>query len=181
MTHLPPGPTGERRSFPIAPMAPVFIGLTALVLLIAPAFVLFGVLAGAPAGNTLVLAGSSVALLSVGVWLWSRPSRFDVFPLGITIVWPLRHRTLLRGSVSEVRLVPRTALREELGFAVRVGVGGLFGTFGLLWTSRKGWTSVYITRADGFVLLVTRAGRPLLITPADPEEFVRTWNEGARD
>jgi hypothetical protein len=56
-------------------------------------------------------------------------------------------------------------------------VGGLWGTFGWLWTSRAGLVDVFVTRTDGLVLVTSREARPLLITPADPDAFVRAVSE----
>jgi hypothetical protein len=64
-------------------------------------------------------------------------------------------------------------LRKELGWAIRVGVGGLWGAFGSLWTSRRGSVEVYVSRTDGLVWIERRVGRPLLITPTNPEGFLR--------
>jgi hypothetical protein len=65
------------------------------------------------------------------------------------------------------------ALRGELGFAARVGVGGLWGGFGWLWTSRRGLIDMYVSRGDGLLMVERLAGRPLLITPEHPDEFSR--------
>jgi hypothetical protein len=55
----------------------------------------------------------------------------------------------------------------------RIGVGGLWGGFGWLWTTRRGLVEFYVSRADGMVLIERRGARPLLITPADPEKLLR--------
>lgn len=55
---------------------------------------------------------------------------------------------------------------------MRVGVGGLWGGFGWLWTQRQGALEFYISRSTGLVLLERPAGRSLLITPDRPAEFV---------
>jgi hypothetical protein len=107
------------------------------------------------------------------VWLWARPSRFEVSADGLVMVWPLRRRRIPRARIGAVRLVDRGDLRRELGWGARVGVGGLWGQFGWAWTSRRGWVDTYISRLDGLVWVDLRDGRPLLITPADPEGVVR--------
>jgi hypothetical protein len=54
---------------------------------------------------------------------------------------------------------------------MRIGVGGLWGGFGWLWTAKKGFLEFYISRAEGLILIELRQGNPLLITPENPERF----------
>jgi hypothetical protein len=41
-----------------------------------------------------------------------------------------------------------------------------------LWTSRGGLVDFYISRTDRIVIVERKSGRPLLITPERPEQFV---------
>ena len=50
--------------------------------------------------------------------------------------------------------------------------GWLWGGFGLLWTRPKTF-EMYVSRADGLVIVERDNGRPLLLTPERPGEFVR--------
>jgi len=54
---------------------------------------------------------------------------------------------------------------------MRIGVGGLWGGFGWLYTS-KGLLDFYASRTDRLVLVRLRARRPLLVTPETEERFV---------
>jgi hypothetical protein len=56
---------------------------------------------------------------------------------------------------------------------MRIGAGGLWGGFGWLWTKRKGMVQMHVSRTDGFVWIERKADRPWLITPENPEAFVR--------
>lgn len=56
---------------------------------------------------------------------------------------------------------------------MRIGVGGLFGGFGYLWTTNRGMVEFYITRQDQFVLIDLRKGKSLLLSVDRPEEFVK--------
>lgn len=49
---------------------------------------------------------------------------------------------------------------------------GLWGGFGWLGMSRRGFVDVYVSRTNGIVLVERRTGRDLLITPERPGEFV---------
>ena len=89
------------------------------------------------------------------------------------MIWPLKRRELPCVEISNVRLVDRQALREEVGWAMRIGAGGLWGAFGLLLTKRRGLVQMYVSRTDHFVWIERSGGRPWLITPDNPENFAR--------
>ena len=91
----------------------------------------------------------------------------------LEVIWPLKRLELLCDEISNVRLVDGQTLRTETGWAMRIGAGGLWGGFGWLWTKRKGLVQMYVSRTDGFVWINRKAGRPWLITPENPEAFVR--------
>ncbi len=142
---------------------------------------LFAVLATwtpAPASPVLwTIAGLLVLLYGV-VRLWARPGRFEVGADGLVIVWPARRRWIPRGDIAGARVLAPGQFRREFGLGARIGVGGLWGGFGWVWTSRRGLLDLYISRTDGCVLVERRSGRPLLLTPEQPDEFVRTLGAG---
>ncbi len=159
--------------FPLARMSGAIRGLTVFLLLLPPVFVAIGLSVANPEGFVMWLTGLGIALLYLGVWLHYRPTRFEVTPVEIVIVWPIRRRRIPRRDVREVRILDRAALKQELGWAMRIGAGGLWGAFGWLWTSRRGMLDLYISRTDRWVLVERATGRPLLLSPERPEEFVR--------
>src|SRR4029077_17613402 len=99
------------------------------------------------------------------VWLRFRPTAFVLRRDDLEIVWPLKRRHVPRADVSSVRVVNRRGLRDEIGFGMRIGAGGLWGGFGWLWTTRRGLVQMYISRTDGFVWIERTHDRPWLITP----------------
>jgi hypothetical protein len=117
---------------------------------------------------------TTVGLLALyaGVWVWYRPTGFEVSERALAIVWPWRRRVIERSDVAAVRLLTKEEFRADFGWAMRIGVGGLWGGFGWLWTSKHGTLDFYISRLDGFVLIERRAGRWLIVTPERPEAFV---------
>ncbi len=161
-------------AFPLAPMSPFIVVLTGIVLAVPGALGLAAVWSGQPA--MLGVAGA-VAGLCATVWLWARPNRFEVSAGGLAVVWPLRRRFIPRDRIAAVRLVDRSDLRREMGWGARVGVGGVWGQFGWAWTARRGWVDTYISRLDGFVWVDLREGRPLLITPMNPEGVLRALQQ----
>jgi hypothetical protein len=122
--------------------------------------------------TTLVVISALVALTYASVWFVWRPTRFEVDPDALRIVWPIRARTISRRTIAAVRVVPGgDVLRREYGAGVRIGAGGLWGGFGLLKT-RTTTFSMWISRTDRLVVVELRDARPLLVTPDDPERFV---------
>lgn len=157
------------KSFRLAPMSPLISTLT-LVLLALPTAFLIGALFGS---RLLVAPALFIIAIYVWVWLWFRPSRFVVHPRGLEVIWPLKRREVPREDISNVRLVDSQELRRDLGWGMRIGAGGLWGGFGWLWTRRRGIVQMYISRTDGLVWIEHAGGRPWLITPEQPDAFVR--------
>jgi hypothetical protein len=156
-------------TFGLAPMSPSVRALTWALL---PLPALF--LAIALTIQRLLLAPAAVlVLIDVWIWLWWRPTAFVIEPHALQIVWPLRRRAIPRADLAAVRLIDRAELRREVGKGLRVGAGGMWGGFGWLWTERRGALRMYVSRTDQFVWIERRSGRPWLITPERPADFVR--------
>jgi hypothetical protein len=157
---------GER--FPLAPMSRPIRIVTGVLLAIPPAFAALALALGAP----LALPAALVAGLYAAVWLGARPAAFELDAGALHVRFPLWTRSLPARSLASARVVEGAALRGELGFALRVGVGGLWGGFGWLWSAKRGWLELYVSRTDRLVWIERRAGLPLLITPERPSELV---------
>jgi hypothetical protein len=138
----------------------------------------FGFAAACLAGHR-VLAGPLLFVCAIYAWIWVRfrPTRFEIRPDALEIVWPLKRRELPRQLISSVALMDRAGLRQQLGWGARIGAGGLWGAFGWLWSSRRGLVNMYISRTDRFVWLECSEGRPWLLTPEDAGSFVRELSE----
>lgn len=133
-----------------------------------------GFLAGAACGQSfLAVPGVLLLVLYSWVWLRFRPRRFVVSPDALNVHWPLKRRRIWRRDIAAVRLVDQVALRRDIGWGMRVGAGGLWGGFGWLWTQRRGIVQMYVSRTDRFVWIERISARPWLVTPDDPEGFVR--------
>jgi hypothetical protein len=158
-----------RKSFRLARMSPLMLATT-LVFLAAPPALIAGALVGRHQ-----LWAVALLLLAIDAWVWLRfrPSRFVVEGSGLDVIWPLKCRQIHRESIASARVMDRQALKKEIGWGLRVGAGGIWGGFGWLWTKRRGVVQMYISRTDRFVWIERTAGRPWLITPEEPEEFVR--------
>ncbi|KPK04071.1 MAG: hypothetical protein AMJ64_14445 [Betaproteobacteria bacterium SG8_39] len=160
---------GPSNAYPLAPMSRFIRALTIALCGLPVGFVASSLLWGAPR----LSVGLLLVALYVWVWLRMRPSCFVVTPEAIEVHWPLKRRRIPRASITGVRRVDKTALRALTGSAARVGVGGLWGGFGWLWTQHRGIVQMYVSRSDGLVWIERGAERPWLITPASPAAFVR--------
>jgi hypothetical protein len=130
--------------------------------------------AGIVGARALLIPAMLVLLIYAWVWARFRPTAFVVHPDRLEVIWPLKRRRIPRGEISSVRVVDRRVLRQDVGWGMRVGAGGLWGGFGWLWTSRRGIVQMYVSRLDRFVWIERGRERPWLITPERPEEFVRS-------
>lgn len=157
------------KSFRLALMSPQILTITT-VLLVLPLALFSGALFG---GHFLAVPALLVVGIYVWVWLRFRPRRFVVHERSLEVIWPMKRRTIPRADISSVRLLDREELGQEIGSGFRVGAGGLWGGFGWLWTKRRGIVQMYVSRNDIFVWIERKSGRPWLITPEQPENFVR--------
>jgi hypothetical protein len=130
--------------------------------------------AGALAGASFLWIPAMLLALTVApVFLLARPGRFEAGPGSIDMVFPLWRRSV--SDVTSARLHDARELRATYGLLMRIGVGGLWGGFGWLWSPR-GRIEFYVSRTDGFVWIERRSGLPLLVTPDDPAGLVATLN-----
>jgi hypothetical protein len=155
-----------KREFRQAPMDRLLLGLTLLVLALPVGLAAFSL----SSGRSVLLAAGLLTALVAPVWLWMRPRRLVVDEHALTIAFPLRAIVVPRTAIAAARVLDRVGLRSELGRAMRVGVGGLFGGFGLLRTQKRGWMRFYITRTDRLVFVDVKAGgRCYLLSAANPD------------
>lgn len=160
-----------RRAFELAPMSGLMRALTVFLLALPAVLALAAVAAGQPL--PLLAVAALMALVYVAVWLWWRPTRFELSEEAFGIVFPARRKSTPRSAIVGARPFTVSSVRSELGFPLRIGVGGLWGGFGWLWTTRRGLVEFYVSRTDGLVFIERRGAYPLLITPADPDELLR--------
>ncbi len=159
------------RSFKLAPMSPLIKGFT-IALWLLPLF--FGILTLVSRESILLIIFIILITLYGAVWLWCRPTRFVVSDNYIEIVFPGWRRLIPMQDVSGIRIINKDTFGQEFGWAVRIGVGGLWGGFGWLWTNRGGFLEFYISQLDEFVLISRLKGKSLLITPVNPSQLVET-------
>jgi hypothetical protein len=162
------------RIFRLAPMSPVILVVT-LLLLVLPVGFFVAAMAGA---RFHLIPCLLVTAVYVWIWLRFRPTHFVVREQAFEVTWPLKHRVIPRNSICSVRLLDQEALKQEIGWGIRVGAGGLGGGFGWLWTQQRGIVQMYVSRTDRFVWIDCKQGRPWLITPEHPDDLVRALSNG---
>ena len=157
-------------TYRMAPMSPEILVLTVVLLPLPLFFVALAFFYTTP-----LLLAPALFILVIYAWIWllSRPTGFVVHPRYLEVTWPLKRRQIPRDDIQAVRLIDRQTLRREAGWGMRVGAGGLFGGFGYLWTTRRGLVRMFVSRTDHFVWIERRSERPWLITPDQPDAFVR--------
>lgn len=168
-----------RRSFPLAKMDRLIWGLTAFFVLLPFLFLAEGLWNHSPARLFLVWPGAALLLLVVEVWLVHRPRRFTVDPGALLLEYPVRTKRVSLKGLTTAEEIDSRELRARFGRALRVGVGGLFGGFGWLYSSR-GWVELDISRTDGLVLLTFEGRLPLLVSPEAPAAFIAAVEDAAR-
>jgi len=146
--------------------------LTLTILALAGAFILLAK-SGPPAMRAQIeIAAAALAGVCALTWLALRPTRFVVDESSLRIEWPIRIRVIPRSVIAGARVVKAADFRRTHKLRVRVGAGGLWGTFGLLKGARETY-SIWVSRTDRWVLVhLTGGGRSLLLTPAHPDRFV---------
>jgi hypothetical protein len=158
-------------SFPLAPMSRG-IGILTGVLLGIP-LLLLALAWSVPGLSVFSAVAAAMVALYAAIWIWWRPTGFEVSPEGLRIRFPGRSRLLPARDLAGARPLASGELRSEVGLALRIGVGGLWGGFGWLWTQHRGLVEFYVSRLDGLVWIERHGGRPLLVSPADPSGLVR--------
>jgi hypothetical protein len=166
------------KTFRLATMTTDLRIMTVIVLIVPAVIALGGAAAPGPVRLVLLGVAGLLAITYLSVWLWWRPSRFELTDQSLTLIWPLRSRSIPKSTIREVSLVTRADFRREYKYGLRVGAGGLWGGFGLLVTAR-GTLAMYISRTDAFVLIQRDGERSLLITPEEPERFMEELQAAA--
>jgi len=146
-------------------MSPAIRWLTVGLWLLPPGLGLAGLVTGRPWA---VVAFLVLTSLYGAVWIGCRPAGFRVTPAGLEVAFPAWTRSIPAASLAGARVLSSGDFHREFGVALRIGVGGLWGGFGWLWTRRRGLVEFYVSREDGLLLVERRDGRPLLLTPDDP-------------
>ena len=164
-------------TFRVARMSPLILGLTLMLLSMPVVFFGIAIFFATPAAPVLLAAGAFVTAIYLWIGLVMRPARYELEAGELSLVSPLRRLRIPLHDVAGGRVLELSAFREEFGNMMRIGAGGLFGTFGWLWNRRSGRIDCYVTNLGPWVLVERRTGRPVLLSPAEPERFAHALGE----
>ena len=155
--------------FPLAPMCPLIRGITFSLLLLP--LLLGGIAVNINLPILAIVALLLIALYGV-IWLGCRPSGFRLTPKAFIIIFPLWRRRIPLSDIADISQIDARQFQRQFGWAVRIGVGGLWGCFGWLWSFRKGWIELYISQLSEFILIKRYASNAILITPNHCKQFI---------
>lgn len=154
--------------YKLAPMDQYMKRMTNFCLLIPVFFFLVG-----PLLPYLLICAFLIVFIYSVIWFRMRPKSFVIDDENLTIEWPVGKKSWKRSEISSVEYMPREKFKETYGFGIRVGAGGLWGGFGRYQTTDTTFR-MFVSRIDGFVIVNFREGRPLMITPENPESFMKS-------
>jgi hypothetical protein len=167
-------------TFRLAPMTRDVRLLTIIALALPVAFAGLAI-AGPPQIRGAFLTSTALTgAICLATWLAFRPTHFVIDDEALQIRWPVRSRRIPRALIESAQIFERSEFVRANGSGTRIGVGGLWGTFGLLNADRQTF-SIWVSRSDQFVLIRLREPhRPLLITPDHAPRFVATLDPAPR-
>jgi hypothetical protein len=166
-----------KKNFSLAPMSPSILVLTLVLWLLPFSFLVYFFLAGQQVAGGIALF---LFVLYGIVWAFCRPSRFEVVTGHLEIVFPAWKRNVEFSDRATVRMLSADKFKQEYGWAMRIGIGGLWGGFGWLWTSKGGLVEFYVSQVDGMVMIERRNNKNILVTPDEPEKFVASMENYMR-
>ncbi len=141
-----------------------------ITLFVLPLPLLIG-FAGSAAGTGLLwIVAAFVGAIYLLVWLYMRPTAFEITPSSLDIVWPIRRQATALGAITSVQSLSGAEYRQKYGLGYRIGAGGLWGGFGLYKTKTVTFR-FYVSRMDHYVVIERSNDRPLMITPEEPDVF----------
>jgi hypothetical protein len=166
---------GSELDFPLAPWGKGIWIITVLsvgvLIVLAGAFLYRGVANGPESGGSalyFVLSGALVVLILL--LLVFAPRKYVVTPTSLVVS---RLGPKVRIGFEQIESVELLADRSMLHGVIRVmGVGGVFGCYGLFCNWKSGTFRAYVTRTEGLVLIRRKKGDPVLLSPCDPAGFV---------
>jgi Bacterial PH domain len=104
------------------------------------------------------------------------PRNYSITADTVLINRPLTNIKIKKSDIKSVDIIERNKISK----AWRIfGVGGLFGYYGRFWNSEMGSMTFYATRTADAILIQTHADNKIILTPDEPEAFLRYYNAGA--
>jgi hypothetical protein len=131
--------------------------------------ILVGLLFGALIVFDFILPLAILLIIIYLLCFYLKPIRYEIREDEIIIRRLIKSVRISRSDVESLKLLDKSELR---GTVRTFGVGGLFGWYGKFANSQLGDMTWYVTRRDKIVLINTRDGKKILISPDEAESFV---------
>ncbi len=116
---------------------------------------------------TTIIVHSGILLLFVAILLGSylfSPQKYGIQDGQLVIRRPIGDKTINLTNITEIRKIEK----GEMSGTIRTfGVGGVFGSYGKFYNSTFGHMTFYVTQSKNRILLRTKAGKKIIISPDD--------------
>lgn len=98
------------------------------------------------------------------------PASYEYQDGAVVVKTPFRSFTYLQTEIEKVEILEESAMKGSIR---TFGVGGVFGYFGKFYNRSIGGMTWYASQRKNWVLLQTKKGRKIILTPDDPQGFVK--------
>jgi hypothetical protein len=117
----------------------------------------------------------AILLLIVYLICWHlKPLSYEIKAEEIIIRRLIKSVHINRADIENLTLIDK----DKLSGTIRTfGVGGLFGWYGKFSNNELGDMSWYLTRRDKPILIISKTGKKILISPDDAESFSKEYNK----
>ncbi len=117
---------------------------------------------------------SSFILLGFIITFLYKPNTYSIQSNQIIIHRYINDVAIEKTEIKSVVQIEKNELKETIR---SFGVGGLFGYFGKFSSSKMGAMTWYATRRSNYVLITTSSIKKIILTPDNPEDFVKEFNK----
>ncbi len=101
-----------------------------------------------------------------------KPINYSIESRNIIIHRFINQVVILKSKIESVEQIEKETLK---GTIRSFGVGGLFGYFGKFYHNKFGIMTWYATRRNNYVLIITSSSKKIILTPDNPEDFVKEF------
>ncbi|MBL0309788.1 MAG: hypothetical protein IPP77_08985 [Bacteroidetes bacterium] len=123
------------------------------------------------------LNSTLTAVIAISLWLifvlcyGFHPAGYECTEAAIIIKTPFRSIVYPKAEMDKIR----RAGDEEMVSSIRTfGVGGLFGYYGKFYNRHLGHMTWYASQGKNWVILLTKNGKNIVLTPDNPQQFIET-------
>lgn len=118
---------------------------------------------------------STIGLIFIyGICYLLRPMAYELTNDNLIIHRPWKDVKIATQEIQSLTCISKATLSGSIR---TFGVGGLFGYFGKFYQSKIGKMTWYATRTDRPVLIITKTGKKIIITPDDPQKLADDFNQ----